>query len=286
MITWPDSLIGEIASRRCIFVLGAGTSAGAHSADGKKRPPDWISLLSILLGKVPHADDRKQAQEMINKEKFLDAAQIIRDHINESDFNNTIINEFQTPNYKETRVHGLILDLDPKIIITTNYDQIFELYSTRFGSHSGYNPWRYHDSDGVMNDIRSPRRVILKVHGCVTNPAKVVLTRADYFNARRSASEYFGLLDALFLTQTLLFVGSSLSDPDIQLLLENANISARSVHPHYAVVPKGRHDSIKKAIKATYNVELLEYDTGHHEEVEEALTALLPLVQDYRITYP
>jgi hypothetical protein len=73
-----------------------------------------------------------------------------------------------------------------------------------------------------------------------------------------------------------------MSDPDINLLLENVNISAKSSRPHYAVVEDNRHESIRKVIRSTYNVELLEYPTGEHQIVTEALQDLVAKVWHFR----
>ncbi|MHC2183242.1 hypothetical protein ACVLD2_003762 [Paenibacillus sp. PvR052] len=64
--------------------------------------------------------------------------------------------------------------------------------------------------------------------------------------------------------------------------MENANISAKCSRPHYALVDNNRNDSIKKAIKSTYNLELLEYPKGRHDVVSVALKDLLNLVLQHR----
>jgi hypothetical protein len=137
-----------------------------------------------------------------------------------------------------------------------------------------------------VENIRSRIRLVIKAHGCVTDPTKVVLSRSSYFSAKRDFPGFYELLDALFLTNTLLFVGCSLTDPDIQLVLENANISAPSAHPHYALVEKSRHPSIKSAIKKTHNIELIEYPRGNHNAAIQAMQALKDKVIAFRSTAP
>lgn len=284
MIDWPESLVPELADRRCIIVLGAGASAGCKPTAGTKTPPTWKQLLEILLQRVPGADDQKEVNRLIALEQFLDAAQIIRDKMPEADFNHIIRRELQDPNYSPSEVHELVLKLDPKIVITTNYDDIYERYSARGEAASAYNVWKYYDAN-TLDDVRSTRRLILKVHGSVSDTARIVLTRADYFKARRDARPFFELLDGLFLMSTLLFLGCGLSDPDIHLLLENANISVPCNHPHYAVVENVRHSSIKAAFKKTYNLDLLEYPAGKHAEIAASLKELNDGVQAYRLTH-
>lgn len=281
MINWPESLIPEIAERRCVIVLGAGASAGCRSADGAKRPPTWPELLNTLLQHVPGANDAEEARELIGQRKYLDAAQIIRSTVPSPDFDQIIRREFHEPRYQPGRLHELVNKLDPKTVLTTNYDDIYERYSIRGEAANAYNVCNYYDNHG-LNDIRSTTRSILKAHGSVSDPTRIVLSLADYFNARRSFTSFYAILDALFLTNTLMFLGCGLGDPDIILLLENVNISAPSSHPHYAVVENVRHPVIKAAFKETYNLELLEYEIGHHDEIINGLESLLEDVEEYR----
>jgi hypothetical protein len=58
------------------------------------------------------------------------------------------------------------------------------------------------------------------------------------------------------------------------LVLENANISAPSVNPHYALVEKADHRSLKAAVKTTYNIELIEYRSTDHDQALTALSLL------------
>jgi len=203
------------------------------------------------------------------------------DSSNTADFTAFLRDKFVAPNFNPLEIHKIVQELDSKIVITTNYDDIYDRYCLQEWAKQGYNVCRYYENHAI-NDIRSKTRLILKAHGCITNPAKVVLTRASYFEARRAYPSFYAILDALFLTNTLLFLGCSLSDPDIQLVLENANISAPSNHPHYALVESGRHQSIVNAIRKTYNIELLEYSQGKHDEAEEALRNLRDEVLAYR----
>jgi hypothetical protein len=273
MISWPRSLIAEIAERRCIIVMGSGASAGCTSEDGNIRPPDWETLLKDALQLVRNDSDTEFAEQLINEKEYLDAAQIIVDNINSADFTQFLRDRFVNPNFSPSEIHKIIHDLDLKIVLTTNYDDIYDRYCLQGPANRGHNVCRYYE-DHAINDIRSTTRLILKAHGCISHPAKVVMTRASYFEARREHTSFYAILDALFLTNTLLFVGCSLSDPDIQLVLENANISAPSNHPHYALVERGRHPSIVNAIRKTYNIVLLEYPKGKHDEAEEALRTL------------
>jgi len=284
MIAWPESLVAEVAERRCIIVLGAGASAGCLSADGRKSPPTWSHFIDLLIARIPNAGDKAHAEDLARQQRYLDAAQIVRATIPMPDFDQIIRREFRDPAYVPSRLHELVSQLDLKTIVTTNYDDIYERHTAQGKATDAYSVCNYYETH-ALNDLRSTTRSILKVHGSFSNPERVVLSLADYFRARRDYPHFYNLLDALFLSNTLIFVGCGINDPDVNLLLENANISARSTHPHYALVEDVRHSAIKQAYQETYNLRLLEYPIGEHQEVINALEDLGAKVEEYRTTH-
>lgn len=253
--------------------MGAGVSMASLSEDGTTHPPDWGKFLTDAVELISSDADKKVAKSFIKKRQFLDAAEIITERSNPADFADYLRNTFVAPRFYPNDLHKAILEIDPKIIITTNYDEIYDHYCISGHAESGYNICRYYDRFAVEN-IRSRIRLILKAHGCVSDPTKIVLSRSSYYMARRDYSGFYQVLDALFLTHTLLFVGASLTDPDIQLVLENVNISAPSTHPHYALVEKTQHPSIKAAMKTMHNLELIEYTKGKHDLAVKAMQDL------------
>lgn len=283
---WPDSLVAEIADRRCILFIGAGVSSGCIDAQGNN-PPDWNTLLQSSLPLVVRQEDRDEAQRLIDREFFLDAAEIVFSNIGPPEIRDFFRRTFAIPSFQPTKMHEYIMELDPKVVVTTNYDQIYDNFCRQGQATEGYSVLRYHD-ENILDEIRSTARVIIKAHGCLSETAKIVLTRSQYFRAKQQYPCIYNILDSLFLVNTVLFIGCGLSDPDIQLVLENTNIAVPSNHPHYALVPTGRHPSFVQAIKRSYNIQLLEYETqnGDHTPAEIAIKELVDKVTAYRATYP
>jgi hypothetical protein len=271
-VKWANTLVAELAERRCIVFMGAGASMACASAD-RSRPPSWDGLLGGAIRFIRRPVDRTFARRLLAENRLLDAAEVIRECTNAADFNQYILDTLSRPRFLPSDIHKVILEIDPKIVITTNYDDIYDQYCKSGSASDGYNVSRYHDTVAVEN-LRSRLRLIIKAHGCVTDPDKLVLSRSSYYKAKRDYRGFYDVLDALFLTQTILFVGCSLSDPDVQLVLENANISAKSVHPHYALVEKQEHAAMRSAIKLMHNIELVEYPRGEHATALSALRDL------------
>ncbi len=288
MASWPESLVIELAARRCILFLGAGVSANATRADGSAtHPPDWSSFLSILhaASRKGRREDLDVAAQMIANRQYLDAAEILRAcGLYEADYNRLIGHTFER--YRSTEVHGLLETLDQRIVVTTNFDTIYEDHCRQGDASHGYAVINYYD-DGLVTRMRSPKHLILKVHGSVETPERTVLSKSDYFKAKAHYGGFFKTLEGLFLTHTLLFLGYSVNDPDIQLLLENGTITAPSSTPHYALMAQGLHPAVQSAFKRTYNVEIIEFDpSNNYEEFLSSLRELSLSVESLRDPQP
>lgn len=259
MINWPPSLIEELAARRAMIFIGAGISASAE-APGGKRPPTWKALLLDAKDRFIRSKDEKTfIQELIDKQLYLDAAEVIFDSVGQAEHREFFTENFATPNYEPSDFHKAIQEINSKIVITTNYDQTYEIQCDALRAGRGYAVRTYIDNK-LLNDIRSKDNLIIKAHGCINKTESIVLTRSDYFEAKRKNGYFYHILDSLLLINTVLFLGCGMSDPDIQLILENTNIAAYSDHPHYAILPRGRHPALIKAMERTYNIKILEYD--------------------------
>ena len=66
---WPESLIEELAARRCVLFLGSGISATASTEDGIK-PKTWGQFIEGIKSIARNAseDDMKYINEQIKKE--------------------------------------------------------------------------------------------------------------------------------------------------------------------------------------------------------------------------
>ena len=128
-IEWPESLLTEIAERRCVIVLGAGASASSCN-DAGQRPSSWTEFLEAGIAKIASENDRDAATELLKENVPLDAAQVLADALGAADFAHFIRQELVDPGFQPSELHELIVRIDPKIVITTNYDNIYESLAT------------------------------------------------------------------------------------------------------------------------------------------------------------
>jgi hypothetical protein len=285
---WPDSLVREIVEKRCIIHLGSGMSCQSVDDDGK-RPPSWESLLAELkeLTVVDQAD-KDLIDEFISQKRYLDAAEVIRVKGRSSDYNSKMKEIFVERNYKPSESHDILVNISPKIFSTTNYDTLIEGALIENTGHNSFTQFE-HTRDGLLDSVRSPSSILIKMHGCAKFPSETILSRSDYFCLRKKYRPFFKLVTSLYKVNTVLFIGCGIEDPDINLILENNNIQVDTTSPSYAMVgSKSYAAKIRETIKSQYNIELVVYeqsDSNDHSKFQLKLEELKEKVEFIRTKY-
>lgn len=169
-----------------------------------------------------------------------------------------------------------LLKLEPKVVFTTNYDKLFEL-----ASKGGF---RLHpvDSHTVGDDLRLGEPVFVRLHGSTDAMSDVVLTRSDYAVVTRRGRDVFDVLRALSLTSTILFVGYSMEDPDIQLVLQEVGRPGVTPEAHFMLAPSPLSASRIEVFKESFGLSVLTYTAGDHGEALEAMSELAARVLEDR----
>ena len=186
MIEWPQSLVREIADRRALVFVGSGLSKAALNT-----MPTWSELLKSLSEGLSTATERKLVKALVRKDRLLDAAQIVTDGMNRADLTAQLTRTFQVRPVPHHELYNSLLLLDLKFVVTTNYDEFLEKNFDHYsGGNAAYNVCKHTSSD-LLDKVRSPQRVISKVHGCITEPNDLVLDRNSYFNSKREGHSFF-----------------------------------------------------------------------------------------------
>ena len=275
---WPDNLVEELAYRRCLIFLGSGISATAKNDDGES-PDTWGAFLDNVKSKMknPSGDDKKFVEDMLKKQNYLLALQAIADLCDSGEYSNYLKSQYLRGKYKPSKVYELIKDLDSKIVVTTNFDKLYE----GLCHEPEYITFDYTDTRSIIGSIKAPENIIIKAHGSIDDTEKLIFTAKQYYQAQEKYPEFYHLMTALFLTHTVVFFGYSLNDPDINLLLQFLHNTANSSCPHYMIDKKGNKPQLVKHWKDTYNVSLLEYGDDY-SCLESSLEELRDLVVDLR----
>lgn len=102
--------------------------------------------------------------------------------------------------------------INPHAIITTNYDSLLQKLFNEYIPIVGQQILKYNTfSIGE----------IFKIHGCVSDPKSLILTRNDYDEFLKKKKYLSAKLLTFFAEHPLLFIGYSASDPNIRSILSD-----------------------------------------------------------------
>ena len=281
MIEWPGDLVEDIAARRCVLFLGSGVSKNSKNKKGE-RPKDWKEYLTLMADQVSEKAKREEILTCISEGDFLTACELARKFLKPDVFKRKLLAEYSDKAFEPSSIHDRLSALDSRLVLTTNFDKLYENRANQI-QQSTVLVKNYYDSD-VADVLRRSQRAVIKVHGTIDSPENTIFTRSDYAVARIRYAHFYQILDALFLTYTFIFLGASMRDPDIQLLLENQAYRFAGSRPHYIVMPRdSTRQTFLEVIEESMNLRALLYDPKDgHTELDESLASLVPLVAAQR----
>jgi hypothetical protein len=263
----PDELADDVQKGRCSVFVGAGLSVGAGY-------PTWDELLHTLidLGEKKKLIDANKKTELNNMRKlpnkWLMIAQELMDAYEEGPFQTELSAVFDAISASPTDAHKAITEINFSFVVTTNYDQLIEnAYFPKFGRIPKI--FTHHDKEDFADALWKGDFFILKAHGSLDRKSTVILTEKDYRRLIYSSPGYRALLAAIFTTKTILFLGASLSDPELKLLLGSLHDSFQGKgQTHFALIPNdGFNQTEADHWRKNYNVRCLLYapSSGHPE---------------------
>jgi hypothetical protein len=279
MISWPDDLISAIARRRSVLFLGAGASMTSVNAAGLK-PPSWKGFLEAGIAQC--TGKKTEMKRILKNGDYLGCCQIIKYKL-DHEWVPLVEQKFLNPQFLHNKLHEAIFSLDSSIVLTPNFDKIFDNYASA-QSQNLLKIKKYYDDD-IPRVLRGGgnQRLILKIHGCIDTPDKLIFTREDYANARNKNANFYRAVDALVLTHTFLFIGCGMNDPDLALVLEQYARSFGSAPPQYVALAGKLSEEYKKMLSKNFNLKVLEYSPANdHKELLDSLMNLVNLVEAER----
>ncbi len=275
MINWPSSLVSDIARRKSVLVIGAGVSKNSTNSSGL-RPKDWKEF---LVQSSDHLNGKAEINRQIKSGDFLTACELIKKELGRDDFNTLVKEEFLNPRFNHAEIHQHIYNLDSRIVITPNFDKIYDTYANTT-SQGSIIIKKFYEED-IIDCIRRPEPLIIKIHGSVDSTDNLIFTRKDYSEARTKYRNFYQIIEALSLTHTFIFIGCGTNDPDIRLLLEDFTFKYPLNKQHYIIMPSNAlNNKVKEIVKDTMSLKILEYDSSnYHKLLTDSLAELVTEVE-------
>jgi hypothetical protein len=201
-----DDLARSVRQRRAILFVGAGVSMVVGL-------PSWQALIDHMMEEL-EIPEASRGRPGLDHPILAEYYRLRRGTI--GPLRSWMDREWKVSEerVRESRIHELIVSLDFPLIYTTNYDRnlevAFELAQKPFHKISNARDLTQADRAGTQ---------IVKFHGDFDDDSSLVLTEADYFARLNFDSPLDVKFRADAMSRTLLFIGYSMSDLNIRLLL-------------------------------------------------------------------
>jgi len=216
----PRPLYDDIVHGRWLPVVGAGLSRNARVPSGQA-PPDWVGLATKLR------------TDLADPEDALDAVDVISAYAQEhgrSALIERVAREIRVADAEPGPVHAALCRLPIDIIMTTNFDNLLEhaFRQVQKPCHPVLDEMQL----AINNPFPGPS--LLKIHGDISRPERMVLTEEDFDRFLIRNPLLATVVASHFAQRSVVLIGYSLSDPDLRQLLglvrERLGAGARAIY--------------------------------------------------------
>lgn len=154
---------------------------------------------------------------------------------------------------------NVIFDINPVHIITTNYDHLLEDSENELRTQY----------DVIKNDadlLKSEKsKYIIKMHGDIDEPDKIVLKEQDYLNYSQNHVLIEMFVKSLLVDHTVLFLGYSLNDYNVKQIIswinymrsQNENTLKDNVTIGYIILDEPKIDETQKKYFENNKIEII-----------------------------
>lgn len=192
-------LARRAAQGELVLFLGAGVGMSAGL-------PSWSGLIEEIARDRCGIDEAER--ESLKELSLLDRALVLEARLGGAALGHVVAEALRAKSRHYGLSHALLASLPVDEIVTTNYDQLFEHATAGADRKLSVLPYE-----------RVKQRWLLKMHGCVTRPDDIVLTRDHYLEYKNRREALAGIVQALLITRHMLFVGFSLNDDNFHQII-------------------------------------------------------------------
>lgn len=244
MVNIPTGLREAIQADELVLFVGAGLSWNFKNKKNETLE-GWTKMASSVTSHLKEKHRiTEEVKQSCDKKEPIDALKEIED----SGVNKRIVGEFVKDYFtlgegNDYSLHQNLFELSTKII-TTNYDRAFEMAVPRLQEIKVYRGKNYE-----LNRLKKDPVFLFKLHGCIENVDSMVLFPSDYeklYNSKGRDAEHalYALRNHIF-NKTFLFIGTGLSDPQINSFFEEIKrIQGIYSQEHYIITLESLEKSL------------------------------------------
>ncbi len=224
---YADALRKAQADNRLVIFAGSGISANSGL-------PTWGKLIRQFAQTLPHkkcincelkGTNCAEADNTIcslANEEFLKIPQYWFNTYGKKKYEQFIKNAFKKSK-EASSLHRLIFSIEPRHIITTNFDNLLE--DTKHKNRHYYSVV-IKDNDFLKAQTKS---YILKIHGDIEDPQSIVLKEEDFLNYNHQHIMLETYLKSLLIDHTFIFIGYSLNDYNVKQTISWLNYLGKEI---------------------------------------------------------
>lgn len=215
-----EEVAKKLYENKCDLFVGSGISAPSNLPTWKDFLQPYLSDLKIKLN---DCDDLPLMAQYV---------------VNQNSGNRNIISEaiFDVfgKDYPLNPFHAAIADFPVKTVWTTNYDLLLE----KAFAHREVRVIA--SEDALIHPHNSTDVEIIKLHGCAKGAVReIILTRADYDCFLHNKPKLAQRLRESFINRSILFLGYSCHDPNIQSVMTQAyQMMGELTQKHYILIDR------------------------------------------------
>ena len=228
------SFADDIADGTAAIFAGAGLSVGSGFVN-------WAGLLRDIAAELGLDVDRESNLVAVAQYHF-------NERRNRTRINQKIIDEFSA-GHAITENHEILARLPIATYWTTNYDRMIESALETAG--------KVVDVKYTVEHLKKTQRgrsaIVYKMHGDVSDPDHAVLTKDDYEGYFRDHEPFVTALTGDLVSKTMLFVGFSFTDPNIDYVMSRIRVVLRSQpKQHYCILRREARKAREKLSSFEY----------------------------------
>ncbi|MBO5171223.1 MAG: SIR2 family protein [Oscillospiraceae bacterium] len=283
-----DELSKLLASKQLSIFAGSGISveSGLPAWDGFI--DKYIEICQILNKCLPPdlrfdgiIDDAKDSYRNKN---LIDTVTALKEKIKyckengvNVDFCDDILNELFY-SAKCNQYHEMIVSTSYNHIITTNYDTLLEDAAKKLGYYKLLtSSYSFQDYQDISAAIYSGNTAIIHAHGKIADLKldEFVLTKQDYLNIMKHNPGFRYIINTIFITNSVLFVGYGGSDPHFEDIIDDLNLTLNwsGNNPHlpkcYIMMIKDKATPIREFLNDSNRIDIIAFNT--YEEMKDFL---------------
>lgn len=202
-----NDFVKALKENNAVIFAGAGLSVASGYFD-------WKRLMSPIADKLG-LDINDEYDLTLLAQFFID------NKGGRGELNQILIEEFHKAGIKASENHKILARLPIGVFWTTNFDSLIEDAIKEVGKTP--------DVKRTQDDlsINLPRReaIVYKMHGDINDIPKVVLAKHDYEDYYKTRDLFSNAFKADFVSRTMLFIGFSFSDPNLDYLISRIRTS-------------------------------------------------------------